>query len=142
MQHLIAQDCFAPGIKDHDVGISADGQRALSWVQPEAASWFCAAYFNPALKGKPPGADTVAVKQGQACLDAWSATRDAGEIIKAPDLLCFVEEGTMIGCDGVDLAGGQASPKGLAVNRGTGWGSHHKLGSLKARALVLGLIEE
>ena len=91
------------GIEDDQVGIAADGDRALAREQPEELGGLGAGRVHEAVEVESASLHAVGVEQVDALFDAGNAVGDLRERVLAEQLLRCVER-AVVRADGVDEA--------------------------------------
>src|SRR5690606_26525890 len=124
----------------HDVGVGADGDRALARVEAEELGGVRRGDLYEALERQLAAADAVGVEQVHAVLDRGDAVRDLRERVAAHGLLLDVER-RVVGADGVDEAPREGAPQRLLVALRAQRRAHHVLGALEVRPLGVALVE-
>src|SRR5690606_8047409 len=127
-------------VVDDDVGVRADGDRALPRVEAEELRRVRRRDLDEALEREVAAADAVGVEQVHAVLDRGHAVRDLRERLPAHRLLLDVER-RVVGPDGVDEPAGEPAPQGaLVLDRAQGR-AHHVLRALEVGPLGVALVE-
>src|SRR6266849_8987055 len=99
------------GIKNHKVGITANGNRTLARVEAEELRRSRRNQFHEAIHAETSLRDAAGVDQAHAVLHTGTAVGNLGEIA-APQFLLFLEtEWTVIGGDHLEVIALQTIPE-------------------------------
>src|SRR5512145_141278 len=90
---LLGERAAIPWIVDHEIGITAELDRALSGIESEQLGRLRRAGVNHCLKAEASGGDATGVHEINALLHRRDAVRDPGERVPAHALLIAVAEG-------------------------------------------------
>ena len=108
---LGANGVFPLGIEDHEVGIAADCNGSLSWIQTKK---FCGSGGNQldeSIDAETPLGNTAGVDQTHAMFDARAAIRNLREVISSQLFLLFEAERTMISRNDLKVIALESVPK-------------------------------
>ena len=94
---LSADGVLAVGIKNHQISITAHGDRALARVQAEKLRGSRANEFHEAVHAESSRCDAARVNQAHAVLNSGSAVGDFCEIVSPQFLLLLEAERTVVG---------------------------------------------
>ena len=104
----------AVGIPDDEIGIGADGDRALLGIDVEDARDVGRGDGDELLLGQPPGVDARRPQHRHAVLEPAGAVGDLGEVLGAHALL-LGREGAMVGRHHLQRARLQPGPQRILV---------------------------
>src|SRR5262245_39272840 len=130
------------GIKNHDVGVRTDSDRAFSWKQSEDLCRCGRRQLDETIQRNSFLNDTAVVDETHSILDTGSAIRDLAEVVSAKFLLFLETKWTVIGRDDLKIVAAKSLPQLLLIRLVAQWWRHDVLGALKAFLFVIGVIEK
>src|SRR2546430_7777935 len=114
MQALFVKDSRSRWIEQHQIGIAADRDRALLWIEAEDSSRVRRKGSDEGVYGHPSLADTLGVDHLHLRLEPGDAVRDPGEIVCPRGLLLHGPR-RVIAPDRLDVSAPEPVPQGRLV---------------------------
>src|SRR5215831_4859761 len=131
VEGLLREDVALLRIPDDDIGIGADGERALARIEAEDLGRRRRRDLDEAIERDLPGAHAFP-EEIEAGLDSRHAIRDLREIVAAELLLLLHAERAMVGRDHLQIVVSEAAPQVILVMLGAERRRAHELGALEA----------
>ncbi|MNV44365.1 hypothetical protein D3C71_1361210 [compost metagenome] len=91
-------------VEDNDIGVAADGDRALFREQAEQLGTGRRDDIHELVQGNAALLHALGIQNREPVLDRRTAVRDFGEIAKAQVLLSLEVEGALVGADRLQTA--------------------------------------